>query len=78
MIKLTQSLGQFLFEHYPTEIPLIMFGHLERFTDEMQEEYMAWLNTDYGRSFLKGGENYTPTSDDEAVELENNLERFGA
>jgi len=37
---------------------LIMFGHLELFTDEMQEEYLVWCQTDEGRKYLEGGSEY--------------------
>ena len=35
------------------------FGHLELFTHEMREEYIAWCQSDEGKKYLKGGENYT-------------------
>ena len=37
MVKLTQSLQQFLFTRYPDILWLISFGHLELFTDEIQK-----------------------------------------
>ncbi len=58
MVKLTQSLQQWLFENHKEIIPLIMFGHVELFTDEMREQYLAWCQTDEGKQYLKGGSKY--------------------
>lgn len=58
MIKLTQSLEHWLFENYPETISLIMFGHIELFTEEMQREYIEWCQTDEGKQYLKGGSKY--------------------
>lgn len=58
MIKLTESFKQWLLKKNPELIPLIMFGHLELFTAEMQEEYLEWCSTDEGRQYLKGGSKY--------------------
>ena len=58
MIKLTQSLEHFLFVNYPQKLITISFGHIEDFTPEMEQEYIAWLKTEDGRSYLKGGSNY--------------------
>ena len=33
----------------------ITFGHLEHLTDELVEEYRAWLQTDEGKQYLPGG-----------------------
>lgn len=58
MVKLTHSLEHWLFINYPQELPLIMFGHTELFTEEMQKEYLEWCKTEDGKSYLKGGKNY--------------------
>ena len=58
MTKLTASLIKFLMDRYPEEIMLIRLGHIENFTDKMQEEYIEWVQTDEGRSYLVGGANY--------------------
>lgn len=58
MVKLTASMSKWLWDNYKEKIPLIMFGHLEEFTDEMKEEYLAWCKTEEGRSYLEGGANY--------------------
>lgn len=58
MVKLTQSLSQWLFRNHKDILPLIMFGHVELFTEEMQQEYLDWCGTDEGRKYLKGGECY--------------------
>lgn len=58
MVKLTQSLEHWLWENHKELIPLIMFGHLELFTPEMQQEYLDWCKTEEGKSYLRGGSNY--------------------
>ena len=59
MLQLTQSLHHFLWITDRKDlIALLTFGHIELFTDELQKEYLAWLNTDEGKSYLEGGENY--------------------
>lgn len=58
MVKLTQSLRQWLFRNHPGTLPLIMFGHVELFTDEMYREYVEWLQTEDGKQYLKGGSKY--------------------
>ena len=58
MVTLTQSLRRWLEINHIELIPLIMFGHLELFTIEMQEKYIEWCETDEGRQYLKGGSKY--------------------
>jgi hypothetical protein len=58
MVKLTQSLYQWLWDNHKEKIPLIMLGHLELFTEEMQRDYLAWCLTDEGKQYLKGGSKY--------------------
>lgn len=58
MIQLTQSLRRWLFINYPDKLPLIMFGHIEEFTEEMRRNYLKWCETEEGRSYLKGGSKY--------------------
>lgn len=44
MVKLTDSLREFLWQSDHKEmIPLLMFGHVELFTEEIQQEYAEWL-----------------------------------
>lgn len=44
MVKLTDSLREFLWQSDHKEmIPLLMFGHAELFTEEIQQEYAEWL-----------------------------------
>lgn len=38
MVRLTQSIFHWLFENHREKLPLITFGHLELFTDEMEQE----------------------------------------
>lgn len=58
MVKLTQSLGKWLFDNHRDLIALIMLGHLELFTADMQEEYLEWCRTEEGKQYLKGGSKY--------------------
>ena len=58
MVRLTQSLQHWLFENHKDKLPLIMFGHTELFTQEMQKEYLEWCKTDEGKQYLKGGSKY--------------------
>lgn len=51
MVKLTDSLKEFLLQSKHGEIiPLLMFGHVELFTDEIKKEYAEWLSKKTGRS----------------------------
>ena len=58
MYRLTQSLSHWLWENHRDIICLLMLGHLELFTDEMEKEYLEWCLTDEGRQYLKGGSKY--------------------
>lgn len=59
MVYLTQSMKVFLTKKgLLKEMSLLVFGHLEVFTPEMQKEYREWLQTEEGQSYLRGGENY--------------------
>lgn len=58
MVKLTESLKQFLFRYHKDVIGLIMFGHTELFTEEMQKEYLEWCKTEEGKKYLAGGSKY--------------------
>lgn len=70
MVKLTQSLSQWLFDNHREILPLIMFGHTELLTDEMWNEYIAWCKTDEGRQYLKGGSKYNGKDDEYLAEWE--------
>ena len=58
MVKLTQSLEHWLFMNHRDKLPLIMLGHVELFTEEMEQEYLDWCKTDEGKQYLKGGSEY--------------------
>lgn len=58
MVKMTESLKQWLFKFHKDLFVLIGFGHLELFTDEMWGEYIEWCKTDEGKQYLEGGEKY--------------------
>lgn len=58
MVKLTQSLEHWLTENHRDIIGLIMFGHIELFTEEMKKEYLEWVQTDEGKQYLVGGSKY--------------------
>lgn len=60
MVILTQSLEHWLFENHRDKLALIMFGHTELLTEEMQKEYLEWCKTDEGKQYLKGGSKYNP------------------
>jgi len=55
---MTESLKQWLWISHRELIPLIGFGHLELFTDEMKEQYIAWCKTEEDKQYLKGGAKY--------------------
>ena len=57
-VKFTKSMKVWLIDNHKELIPLLMFGHLELFTEEMQKEYLEWCQTEEGRKYLKGGEYY--------------------
>ena len=58
MVELTLSLQQFLWRKLRDILPLLMLGHVELFTKEIQAEYLAWCETDEGKKYLEGGEEY--------------------
>lgn len=58
MVRLTQSLGEWLSRNHKDKIALIMLGHTELLTEEMYEEYLTWCQTDEGKKYLKGGSEY--------------------
>lgn len=58
MVKMTQSLFQYLRDNHRELIPLISFGHIEVLTDEIWSSYIEWCKTDEGRKHLKGGSEY--------------------
>lgn len=60
MVRLTQSMAVWLFENHRDIFGLIMFGHLELFTEEMKEEYLAWCKSEEGKQYLVGGDKYDP------------------
>ena len=57
MIRMTESLKQFMWKFYREEFPLVLFGHQE-IVWEHWDEYIEWCKTPEGASYLKGGENY--------------------
>ena len=57
---MTQSFEYFLMKYYRELFALIMFGHTELLTKEMQEKYYEWCLTDEGKQYLKGGSKYNP------------------
>lgn len=58
MVKLTQSLEHWLWINHRETIGLILLGHTELFTPQMNKEYLEWCQTDEGRKYLKGGSEY--------------------
>ena len=59
MITITQSLREFLVRKgMQKEMALLIFGHTEVYTPELQKEYFEWVQTEEGQAYLKGGEKY--------------------
>ena len=58
IVKLTKSLKHWLFKKHTDLISPIMFGHVELFTEEMQEKYIEWCKTEDGKRYMKGGDLY--------------------
>lgn len=58
MVKLTQSLQHWLWENHRDKIHLILLGHVELLTEDMQKEYIEWCQTDEGKQYLEGGSKY--------------------
>lgn len=59
MNLVTQSLQEFLTRKgMLKELVLLEFGHTEVLTEEIAKEYIEWVRTPEGQSYLKGGENY--------------------
>lgn len=58
MIKFTQSFSEWLFKYHKDIYGLILLGHLELLTEEMQKDYLEWCKTDEGKQYLKGGSKY--------------------
>lgn len=54
MVKLTDSLKEFLWQsHHREIIPLLMLGHVELFTEEIQQEYADWLAKNQDKEMVK-------------------------
>jgi len=62
MVAMTESLKQFLVRNYPEEYVLIGFGHIEKLTHDIWQEYIAWCDTEDGRQYLQGGSKYKDPS----------------
>lgn len=60
MVKMTQSMEQWLWKYHRDLFTPLLFGHLELFTEELAREYRDWCLTDEGRQYLKGGKFYDP------------------
>ncbi len=58
MVKLTQSLQQYLWENHRTTLPLVMLGHTELLTEEIWNAYIEWCKTEEGKQYLVGGSKY--------------------
>lgn len=58
MVKLTHSLREFLWLYHRDITVALMFGHVEKFTEEIKREYLEWCKTEEGRQYLKGGSKY--------------------
>lgn len=58
MVRLTQSLFEYLWNNHSEIIALVQFGHTELITDEIWNSYIDWCKTDEGRQYLLGGSKY--------------------
>ena len=58
MVRLTQSLFQYLWDNDRDIIFLVGFGHTELITDEIWNAYIEWCKTEEGMQYLKGGAKY--------------------
>lgn len=58
MVQMTYSLQVWLLRNYPETFVLVSFGHTYEFTEQMQQEYLAWCCTDEGKRYLVGGDKY--------------------
>lgn len=58
MVKLTQSLKQWLWEYHRELIVPLTFGKVELFTPKLESQYLAWCQTEEGRQYLQGGSKY--------------------
>ena len=63
MVKLTQSMQEWLSRNHPDLIGLIMLGHTELMTKEMFARYLEWCDTEEGRRYLVGGDLYKEESE---------------
>lgn len=60
MVVMTQSFEHWLFKYHKDIFALILFGHTELLTEELQQEYILWATSTEGRPYLKGGDKYDP------------------
>lgn len=58
MVRMTQSLEEYLTRYHRDIVFLIAFGHMELLTQEICKSYLDWCKTDEGRQYLKGGAKY--------------------
>jgi hypothetical protein len=58
MVRLTESLIQWLWRYDKTLLAPIMLGRVELMTDEMWDQYIEWCKTEEGRQYLQGGSKY--------------------
>ncbi len=54
MSELTKEFQHWLWENHNDKIGLILWGHTELITEEMEKEYLAWCKTEEGKKFLQG------------------------
>lgn len=64
MVRMTWSLSNWFMKFHKDIFALVSLGHLELFTEELQQEYIEWCKTDEGRSYLQGGSNYREINND--------------
>ena len=54
-IQLTESLKQYLWKFHRTDLPLVLFGHLE-VLDPYWDDYISWCKTDEGLQYMKSND----------------------
>ena len=63
MIKMTQSFSAWCLKFHRDIYTQLWFGHTELLTKDMYEEYIAWVKTEEGKQYLKGGGKYKERGD---------------
>lgn len=52
MITMTKSLSAFIWKYYKDLYVPLTFGHIELLTDNIQEEYIEWCQTEEAKQYF--------------------------